>query len=84
MFDSSLFFKDIQAVVAKHEESSGGKICAFISAVAYIDNGAVMTRGGTMIPVPARDHEEQLLRDKSARDVNNIVTALTKNVYEGR
>lgn len=79
--DLDAFNADILEVLKKYEKP----LAAFVYGMTYQDaEGNIMTYGTTIVPVEVRDHEEEILRNKCAKDVAEKVTQLTKNVYMGR
>ena len=50
----------------------------------YEADKQIVCYGTTLVPVPTRDHEEELLRDNTAKQISDLAMGLTKNVYMGR
>lgn len=78
--DTKQFSADLREVVERH----GKDIAAFVFSVTYQSPRGIESYGSTMIPVPPRDEEENILRDKCVRDVCKLIGELTKNIYLGR
>lgn len=77
--DMRQFQADLIEVCTKHYTG----LLAFVFAVAYqeTENGDILGEGNTIIPVPPRDHEEELLRDSTAKKITQLCHDLVKNTY---
>jgi hypothetical protein len=79
--DGMALQRDLITLLEKYKTD----MAAFVFGVTYKDvEGNIAVLSNTIIPIPCRDHEESMLRDKCARDVGELTFKLTETVYVGR
>ena len=76
--DKRKLAKEIIDVCNKYKDG----IVTFIFAVSFLnDNNEIEVYGNTLVPVPPKDHEEEILRNNFAKKACELVEDLTKNTY---
>lgn len=74
--DRKQFLADVTELLKKYPE-----LAIVVLGITYESPDGIQCYGNTFIPVPPRDHEEELLRDNAAKQVSRVAADLTKNVY---
>jgi hypothetical protein len=79
--DYNKFKRELIELCKKHHDG----IITFAYGVVFTDdNDKAHVRAATVVPLPVRDEEEEILRDNCAKKIVDLVVDLTKTVYEGR
>jgi len=71
------FKKDLLEVLQRHYDL----IAAFGFGVTYVEGGVLKLLSNTVVPIPPKDHEDEILRDVVAKKIGETVIDLTRNVY---
>lgn len=77
--DQKAFISDFAKLLEGYQE-----LAVVVLGITYESGNVLRTYGNTFIPVPPRDHEENLLRDDAAKQASELAVKLTMNVYLGR
>jgi hypothetical protein len=71
--------RDLDQCLRKYSD----QIAVFVIGFTFLDKDktGLQAWGNTFIGIPARDHEDNIIRNKAAKDASNLAYELTKNVF---